>query len=559
MKRIAWNKYWTIEKCHEEALKWKNRKEFKNNSSRAYEAAVRLKCLNVVCEHMPNPNMNVWNVERCLELMKNYETIRELRLTNKSLYGAIHRLKLTDEMNKILKRTGNRFNKCIYSYEFSDNHVYVGLTYNIEEREKNRKKDFKDSVVKYMNLTGLTPIRKQLTDYIPVDEASVLEGVYVEKYKNEGWIILNQAKTGGIGGYEIKLTKEVCANEALKYNTKVEFKNGSGSICATATKHGWINDICQHMIEIKKPNNYFSKEKCREISNNYNDLATFIKENVNCYTIMKRNNWLEELTSHMIDNMRKPNNYYSKEYCHEVALKYNTKTDFINNEPKVYDAARKQKIINEICSHMTPLNRKRESYTFEYCQEIALKFEYKPDFIKNNANIVKISREKGWLDDICSHMTKWKKEAHWTFDRVKEEALKFTTISDFKTNSASAYAAALKNNWNDIVCSHMIQQIHPNGYWTKEKCKEIALKYNTIQKLREEERKAYEAIKRNKWQVELYSHMERMNKPQEYWTYDICKNEALKYDGRYEFKCKCVSAYKACKRNSWLDEFFPKK
>ena len=41
-------------------------------------------------------------------------------------------------------------------------------------------------------LTNLNPIRIQISDYIPVESASTLEGYYVEKYRNAGWNILNK-------------------------------------------------------------------------------------------------------------------------------------------------------------------------------------------------------------------------------------------------------------------------------------------------------------------------------------------------------------------------------
>ena len=35
-----------------------------------------------------------------------------------------------------LKKTGSKYKRCIYVCEFSDNHAYVGLTYNFEKRKK---------------------------------------------------------------------------------------------------------------------------------------------------------------------------------------------------------------------------------------------------------------------------------------------------------------------------------------------------------------------------------------------------------------------------------------
>lgn len=47
-------------------------------------------------------------------------------------------------------------------------------------------------------------------------------------------------------------------------------------------------------------------------------------------------------------------------------------------------------------------------------------------------------------------------------------------------------------------------------------------------------------------------------KPNGYWTYERCKEEAGKYKSRNDFCVSNCSAYQAARRNGWLDEFFPK-
>jgi len=92
----------------------------------------------------------------------------------------------------------------IYVYDISDNHVYVGLTYNLDNRKKNRKKDVKDAVTLYIMETNLIPIIKKLTNYIPVEEAIEMEKYYHDKYLNNGWDMLNRMKVGGLGGSKFK-------------------------------------------------------------------------------------------------------------------------------------------------------------------------------------------------------------------------------------------------------------------------------------------------------------------------------------------------------------------
>jgi len=247
--------YWTKEKCHEEALKYKVKKDFKYYSPTAYVKSCEKKWINEICTHM--------------------------------------------------KALGNRSSKCIYACEFPDNHVYVGLTYNIENRKYRHLTNNKSSVYIHQNKTNLDPVFKKLTDYINVDIAIIKEADYVEKYKNNGWVVLNKVKTGSIGGNVIKWTKEKCQEEALKYNNKTDFINNTSTAYNKACKQKWLDDICSHMIERKKPRGYWTKEKCREEISKYEHMINFILNGSTAYNICLKNKWVGELCSHL-KRKRKP-------------------------------------------------------------------------------------------------------------------------------------------------------------------------------------------------------------------------------------------------------------
>jgi hypothetical protein len=66
----------------------------------------------------------------------------------------------------------------------------------------------------------------------------------------------------------------------------------------------------------------------------------------------------------------------------------------------------------------------------------------------------------------------------WTFNKCKEEALKYSTRTEFHNRCQGAYNAARKNKWLDDICSHMKSKQKPYKFWTYENCKKEALKYN---------------------------------------------------------------------------------
>ena len=69
---------------------------------------------------------------------------------------------------------------------------------------------------------------------------------------------------------------------------------------------------------------------------------------------------------------------------------------------------------------------------------------------------------------------------------------------------------------------------NPKYYWTKDKCKEIALKYSTRGEFSINDRTCYSISARHKWLDEICEHMEFIKKPSDYWTFERCKEAALK-------------------------------
>jgi len=294
--------YWTKEKCHEEALKYKTRSEFNKNSLAAYCKAWDSKWLEDICSHM---------------------TI-----------------------------IGNHYNRCIYSYEFNDNYVYVGLTYNIEERKKQHDK--RGPVRRHILNTGILPVFNILTDYISDEFAVIKEREFLEYYIENNWKILNSVKAGALGGGKIKWTKEKCKEEALKYNDIGSYKKGSLSYRA-AVRNKWLDDICIHMNRNKKVFNYWTKDKCIECALLCNSKIEFSKIFPGGYTASRKNRWLDEICSHMKSVEKKPKGYWTKENCQIIAIKYNSRGDFQKGSRSVYQISSRNKWLDDICKHMNKI------------------------------------------------------------------------------------------------------------------------------------------------------------------------------------------------------------
>ena len=295
------NGYWTKEKCQEDSLKYNNRSNFQKNSYVAYDKAYKNGWLDDICSHMTEiyKPKGYWTYEKCKEKALEYKTKYDFYVNNYGAYGRAYRNGWLDDICSHMIIQNNNTKRCIYCYEFEDNSVYIGLTYDIEKRQKNRNISDFDQVIIHIKKTGLTPIRKQLTDYIGVNDAIKLEGYYVEKYKNEGWNVLNKSKTGAIGG-SLRWTYEKCKEEALKYKSRYEFVKTSKGAYESSAKHKWLDDVCSHMIPTQKPTGYWSYKNCKEEALKYKTRTEFQNNASGAYNSSLKHNWLDEICSHMV-------------------------------------------------------------------------------------------------------------------------------------------------------------------------------------------------------------------------------------------------------------------
>lgn len=488
--------------------------------------------------------MKKWTYDLCLEYALECSTKSEFINKYKTAYSAAKKYNWIDTICSHMPLTGNRYNKCIYSYEFPDNSVYVGLTYSIEDRQKNRDNRKNDSVTKYISETGLQPIRKQLTEYVPVDEAKILEGEYVNKYKLSGWNILNKVKTGAIGGCVVKWTKENCQKEALKYNTKADFRDESSSAYVTAKNRRWLNDICQHMIELKQPNGYWTKERCREVCIKYKKFSIFAKENQSCYTVVSRNGWQEELCSHMLNTKRASNDYYNIDVCRNIVKKCKNKEEFKKKYNGAYKYSIRHNFFNEITSH---LNKPKIKITFDEAKEICFNYKNRCELYKDKPNIFRYCNKLNWLDKLLPIA----KRTNYSFDMCLELCKPFKTITELRNNNVTIFNYCYKNNWLKKIFTK------PAQICDYEYCRNYCNNIKNKTELKQHHKRIFNICENNCWVDEFFPNIKPNYNNEEFKN--NCFIESKKYKSRSEFKHNSNFMYRKSVKFGWLDEFFPLK
>ncbi len=235
--------------------------------------------------------------------------------------------------------------------------------------------------------------------------------------------------------YRTNWTFEQCKELALTCRTRNEFKQKYHNAWSAAHNHNWINDITTHMEiigTIKKrcvyvyrlPENQIyvgltydmskrhSKHKNKGIlsqmfkkynmviepeivSNGYVDIEESIKMEIDLINEFKLNgfNVLNTMKGGQIGISKLLN--YSIDELKSESIKYNNRWEFQQKSQKIYDYAKRYKLLDEICGHMTQLRKKQSK---ERCIETALKCQKYSDFTKTSEYFY--ARQEKFVDEI---------------------------------------------------------------------------------------------------------------------------------------------------------------
>ena len=315
-------------KCIERAKKYNKVSDLNKNEPRTYqylkEHNLLKDCvwLDETCGTASNP---YWTLENVIKAAKTCRYKNEFIQKYRGAYAAVKRNKWEQYLDiPQYSHLSNLYS--VYSYEFVDTHtVYVGLTNNIDARNgehhgkgryKNRPQ--KSPVYDYAkrNSVEIPPLIMH-GDKLSSQEAQEMEDNVKQKYIDDGWTVLNKAKTGkgvgSLGNNGIKWTYDACYKEAKKYNTTGQFSRYSYSAYESSCRHGWIRNF-----EWLKRGH--SKSKWSDYETSYNEALKyktkydFYTNSPTCYSICVKNGWLKNFTWFPKKTVRKPCKY-NKNIC----------------------------------------------------------------------------------------------------------------------------------------------------------------------------------------------------------------------------------------------------
>lgn len=397
---IKKKKNWKYSECYELAKKYSRRSEYKNGCPSAYVASLENEWIDDYTWFQEKPRNKYWTQERCYEEAQKYKTKKEFA-SNSSAYSIACRngwisdyTWLNDSRIDIIK---DRID-CVYSYYFKETHtIYIGRTINRKDRDyQHIFQNDRDSVARYAQEIGCSvPPMIVLEDSLTLKEGQAQEEFWLSYYKDQGFNILNKGAVGvgrsSLGSIGLgKWTKNKCFEEAKKYSTKTEFKEGNGSAYSAARKKGWLNE----------------------------------------YT------WLDD--SYHI---------YTEEECWQIAKTCVYKKELITKHPGIYGAAKRRGWLKDYTWLQNASSHPNIKWTYETCLAAAKECLSKIEFETKYSTAMNLARKNGWLKEYTWFSRPKASNVKWTYEACKAESAKYAQRGDFAKYSKTAYMKSWKNGW----------------------------------------------------------------------------------------------------------------
>jgi hypothetical protein len=249
---------------------------------------------------------------------------------------------------------------------------------------------------------------------------------------------------------------------------------------------------------IKKNPIVYTIDQLKEIAKNCSSKEDFYVNHAKEYRYAIKMGLNKEITK-LIPRKRK----WTKETILSEALRYGSRKEWMDNNISSYNVALKSGYYDDCVKHMGPRKNfvPEKKWTFEICEEIYSKYDTLKELRESESKAVSAAYFHGWHKDLCSKFVNSPSgKTKWTFEKVKEEALKYSSIKEMSEKNPTIYVKSLKNNWLELIIGHMNK-----GYkkWTIEKLMEEVSKYPKNQ-LYKKSPAAHRYIKRHKLENKVF-------------------------------------------------------
>lgn len=595
---------YSVEELAEIASRYHELPVFRKEQPKAYDAIGDRGLRDKLCGHMKRVRPNPWTVEELAAIASQYHELPVFRKEQPQAYDAIGERGLRDKLCGHMKREQAKH----YTYE-----------------------ELKAIADQYHEMS--TFLAEQHKAYDAIHRRGLLDEL-----------------CGHMRRSVVPYTDEELAAIASAYNDLTLFRKEQKAVYAAIVRRGKVDELCGHMKRNMRDD--YTNEELAELARGYNDLTLFRKEHRQPYFAIVRRGKVDELCGHMKRN--KPETY-TEEELRSIARKYKTRDEFHKKDGGAYLAAYRRGILDDVCCQMDELRRPKEFYSKGYCHVVALECNTRSEFAQKYRYAYHRAFDKGWLDDICGHMkvagnlkrrliyvytfadgyayvgltddvkrrkyehlhkiekkktspvyqhyrktganyeykelTDWldadtaaemedeyikqyKADGWKMLNRVRGGALgaalagkfaakniraavsQYEYVEDFRDNEPAIYSHLCSRQEFSKYCSDLKRRKKQNGYWTMERSLAVIPECETITILRKRYYQAYMMVKKAGLLAEYYKEKAT---PKSKWTLGNSATAARYCDTKTEFRMKYPRAYERLRKEGLLDELFEDK
>lgn len=393
-------------------------------------------------------------------------------------------------------------------------------------------------------------------------------------------------------------TEEELAEIAAKYNRVKDFKQNDKPAYREMHRRGLFKKYCSHMQRLQK--DPYTNEELVEIAARYDDVNGFKKNERSAYAEIQRRGLLKELCG----NMKRRIRTLSNEDLAEIALKYETRTEFMKGDGSAYTTAHARGILNNICRHMKRKNARNDAYTKENCQIVAIEYNTRADFQRGNGAVYRVAKQRGWLDDICGHMSvagsgKKRKVYAYTFDdgyayvgltdninRRKQEHIgqfrkKKSAVLRHIQETGAKFEFKELTEWLDATVAGQVEDDYiklyaaegwkmlnrrkgggmgsKTGVFSPNAIRNVVASYEYADEFKQQEPGIYEYLCSNHLYSKYCSELKHRRQKSGYWTLEKAVEVVPECETRTIFQKRYYQAYVTVKKAGLLDDYYPEE
>ena len=311
-----------------------------------------------------------------------------------------------------------------------------------------------------------------------------------------------------------------CREVAMECKGIEEFREAyDGRAYVNSRKRGQVKSLMREMYDKgywnlpkRKPNGYWTLEICRDVCKNYDSQAELIHDHRDVYSAIKEHGWQKECFASM-KGMKKPNGYWTLEKCMQEASKYDSPADMKRGNPKAYTAMKSHGWYENCCAEMKSRRVPNNFWNEERIVDVLLTTKTRTEFQNAYSGAYGAATALGIYERLTKMMVEqelWKEkntkrrkrtqpDQRWTDRKAINRASDYESLYEFRTNDPTAYHALVVRGLLEIACGHMQRKHMPKGYWNKERVMEKVYASESLKDFKNHFYAAYQAAQSNGW------------------------------------------------------------